>query len=126
MDDRQILIVDHDPLSRKLLAVSLRAAGYTSVAQAASTSAAQRTVSAQRPALVLLGFQVPTDGSALFIRAMKKTPGTMPIPVIGLGTYSGAVVRAAADDADCDAYFVKPISVSVVLAEVERLLAPRE
>src|SRR5437870_7660259 len=105
----QILIVDDDAASRKLLARMLSAAGYFCRETDSATDALNR-VHEDPPALILLDFKMPGIDGAEALRRLRAdpNPATAQIPVImltGHGESEVICLNAGADD-----FVIKPIT----------------
>jgi len=117
---KHILSVDDEPDIRELLSESLTMAGYR-VSTAALPDDAKRIVKDDPPNLIILDFQIEEgDGLILIdeIRAMR--PG-VPIMLLTGAVFGEGAVRDAIER-KVDSYLDKTASLSVILAEVDRLL----
>ena len=76
-----ILVVDDDPMSRKLLGMNLRDAGY-SVTTAEDAVAAGHCVVEQLPDLVIADFKMPYMSGVEFIAALRADASIPDLPVI--------------------------------------------
>lgn len=117
-----ILLVDDDAPGRYLTGRLLREAGYE-VREAANSSEALAAVALAPPDLVLLDIRLPTLGGAAVLSRIKANPATAIIPVVYLsGSFADDDSIAAGLDEGADAYLIKPISPSVLLATAKALL----
>jgi DNA-binding response OmpR family regulator len=110
---RSVLIVDDEPVIRRIAQVALTGAGFT-VAEAAdivSASAAVRT--AERPFdLILLDLTLPDgDGGAVIAVVRQHAPGTRVMVVSGAGQMDPAEIGA-------DHYLAKPFTKTSLLLAV--------
>ena len=117
----QILIVDDDAASRKLLARMLSAAGYFCREMDSATDALNR-VHEDPPALILLDFKMPGIDGAEALRRLRAdpNPAIAQIPVImltGHGESEVICLNAGADD-----FVIKPINAEVLRARIETQL----
>jgi two-component system response regulator GlrR len=76
-----ILVVDDDPMSRKLLGINLRDAGY-SVTCTEDAVAAGHSVVERVPDLVIADFKMPYMSGVDFISAMRADASIPDVPVI--------------------------------------------
>ena len=76
-----ILVVDDDPMSRKLLGMNLRDAGY-SVTCAEDAVAAGHCVVERLPDLVIADFRMPYMNGVDFIAALRADASIPDLPVI--------------------------------------------
>ena len=81
-----ILVVDDDPMSRKLLGMNLRDAGY-SVVCAEDAVAAGHCVVERLPDLVIADFRMPYMNGDEFIAALRADSSIPDLPVIFITAY---------------------------------------
>jgi len=117
----QILIVDDDAASRKLLARMLAASGYTCRETDNAVDALKR-VQEEQPAVLLLDFKMPGMDGAEALRRLRAdpNPAIAQIPVImltGHGESEVTCLNAGADD-----FVIKPINPDVLRARIETQL----
>jgi CheY-like chemotaxis protein len=105
---REILVVEDNARSRRLLKVLLKANGY-GVLEAATGEEAMNYLKSQEPDLILMDIQLPkTDGLEL-IRKIKSEAGTRDIPIVAVTAYAMKGDKERILEAGCDAYVSKPI-----------------
>jgi len=114
----QILIVDDDAASRKLLAKMLSATGYV-CRESDNASDALKVVHEEQPAMLLLDFKMPGIDGAEALRRLRadSNPAVAQIPVImltGHGENEVTCLNAGADD-----FVIKPINAEVLRARIE-------
>lgn len=116
-----VLIVDDDPLIRKLFWRTLSSEGYR-VEQAASCAEARERIAQVRPDLVLTDLRLP-DGRGVSLATWIRTlPGMADIPIIAVSGVAGMTRDSAAlQDLFVD-FFLKPIAPSVLRTVVARYL----
>ncbi len=115
---QNIVVVERDRHVRELLVEFLEPAGYV-LRLFDDGATALAAVQAQAPALVILEILVPKlDGLGL-CRAIKLAPATSDIPVLVLSILSA---NDRAHLAGADAFMLKPIEESRLLAAVQRLI----
>ncbi|MEY2479619.1 MAG: phosphoserine phosphatase RsbU/P [Verrucomicrobiota bacterium] len=122
----QILVVDDDPASRKLLLRTLSRAGYTP-RECAGGVEALALVRAEPPSLLLLDFDMPElDGEGVLkqLRA-DKNPAVAQIPTIMLTGHSGTESEVLCLEAGADDFVTKPINAAVLRARIETQLRLR-
>jgi sigma-B regulation protein RsbU (phosphoserine phosphatase) len=117
----QILIVDDDATSRKLLARALSTAGYVCRELDNATDALE-FVGREQPAVLLLDFKMPGMDGAEALRRLRAdpNPAIAEIPVImltGHGESEVTCLNAGADD-----FVIKPINAEVLRARIETQL----
>lgn len=104
----RILLVEDNPMNRRVSQFLLNAQGYI-VDEARDGYEALEKLKADLPDLILMDLQLPgLDGFAA-TRMIKQNDTTKHIPVVALTAYamSGDAERAA--EAGCDGYITKPI-----------------
>jgi sigma-B regulation protein RsbU (phosphoserine phosphatase) len=117
----QILIVDDDATSRKLLARALSTAGYVCREMDNATDALE-FVRREQPSMLLLDFKMPGMDGAEALRRLRAdpNPAIAQIPVImltGHGQSEVTCLNAGADD-----FVIKPINAEVLRARIETQL----
>src|SRR5438876_1507530 len=122
----EILVVDDDAMSRKILAQLLASAGYD-CRDCEGGAQALQTIHAKLPSLLLLDFDMPgLDGAEVLKRLRSdNNPAVAQIPTImltGHGTEESEVrcLQAGADD-----FVTKPINAAVLRARIETQLRLR-
>lgn len=108
MAGERILLVEDNPMNRRVSQFLLKAQGYI-VDEARDGQEALDKVKTQLPDLILMDLQLPgLDGFAA-TKIIKENEATKQIPVVALTAYamSGDAERALA--AGCDGYITKPI-----------------
>ena len=120
-DHERVLIVDDDPIIRRLLAVSLGREGYRT-AGACDGSEALVAMRAGEADLVLLDLMMPrvTGWDVLIERA--AAPELRKIPVIVITAAGGDSVGEIANDGVC-ALLPKPFELEALRALVKRCLS---
>ena len=120
----QLLLVDADPRSVRVLEVSLKKAGY-SVTTAKDGKDALAKIEVSAPDLVLSDTRLPTlDGYAL-VRRLKERPEWAGIPVVFLTSQKSIEDKIRGLELGVEDYLTKPIFVRELIARVNLLLARR-
>jgi sigma-B regulation protein RsbU (phosphoserine phosphatase) len=117
----QILIVDDDATSRKLLERALSSAGFICREMDNATDALE-FVRREQPALLLLDFKMPGLDGAEALRRLRAdpNPAIAQIPVIMLTGYGESEVTCL--NAGADDFVIKPINAEVLRARIETQL----
>jgi two-component system KDP operon response regulator KdpE len=114
----QVLVVEDEPASRRLLAAALQAEGYA-VHEAGSVREGETLAGNRRIDLYLVDLGLPDlDGSAL-IRSLRRWT-QRPIMVVSGRTQEAE--KVAALDAGADDYVTKPVGVAELQARARALL----
>jgi two-component system response regulator GlrR len=117
-----LLLVDDDPDLLRLLAIRLKANGY-SVHAVESGEKALASIAATRPDLVLTDLRMGgMDGMRLFEEVQASSPG---LPVIILTAHGTIPDAVAAVKRGVFGYLTKPYDAGDLLAQIERALRMR-
>ena len=121
MANELILLVEDNPVNRRLAGFLLRSQGYQ-VLEATTGLEAFETVAKERPDLIVMDIQLPGMDGLEVTRKLKEQSGTADIPVIAVTSYAMAGDRDKALAAGCSGYVTKPIDKTIFLAEISRHL----
>jgi CheY-like chemotaxis protein len=112
-----ILIVDDQPLNRKLASQVLAFEGYR-VLQAAHAEGAQAVLAQARPDLILLDLALPGMDGLTLTRKLKAEPATQSIPIVAMTAFAMKGDEEKAVAAGCDGYLTKPIDTRKLAGQV--------
>ena len=117
--DAEILVVDDDRLTRKLLVRTLSAEGYTCVESESGTDAWER-VHAREPALVLLDLDMPGLNGAELLKRLRsdQNPAIAQVPAIMLTGHGGEESEVLCLEAGANDFVTKPINMAVLRARI--------
>ncbi|MGI0133280.1 MAG: response regulator [Thermoplasmata archaeon] len=118
----RILVVEDDPLNRKLVSLILRRAGYE-VDTASDASDAERRIGTSPPDLILMDLDLPGKDGITYaseLRRRKRTAGT---PIVAVTAYPLTWGETATRASGCNDYVTKPYNDSELLRRVRRWLA---
>ena len=108
MAQERILLVEDNPMNRRVAEFLLKAQGYI-VYEARDGQEACDLAQKHIPDLILMDLQLPgVDGFAT-TRAIKQNSATKNIPIVALTAYAMAGDAERASEAGCDGYITKPI-----------------
>src|SRR5439155_3230833 len=129
MSDRshaEILVVDDDALSRRLLAQLLTAAGYK-CRVCKDGSEALEIIHARLPSLLLLDFDMPGLNGAEVLTRLRSNhnPAVAQIPVIMLTAHGSEESEVSCLRAGADDFVTKPVNIAVLRARIETQLRLR-
>lgn len=118
---KKILIVEDDPVSRKLLGHFLEKDNYR-VLNATSAEEGFQSISRERPDLILLDIMLPgVDGFQFLSRLKDSQPGPpSPVFIISSLTKESDIIKAL--QAGATDYILKPFSLQVILAKISQIL----
>ena len=122
----EILVVDDDGMSRRVLAQLLNAAGYNcSVSK--DGSEALEIIHKRPPSLLLLDFDMPGPNGAEVLRRLRSDndPAIAQIPAIMLTAHGSEQSEVSCLQAGADDFVTKPVNASVLRARIETQLRLR-
>jgi CheY-like chemotaxis protein len=125
MAKQNLLLVDDDPRSLRVMEVSLRNAGYA-VTTAANGAEALTKVSTARPALVVSDTDMPVLDGFELCRRLKANAQTAEIPFLFLTEESAVESKVRGLELGADDYLSKPIYIKEVITRVRMVLSKRE
>ena len=122
----EILVVDDDALTRKMLVRTLSSAGYR-CHEAKSGDDAWERLHAEQPSLLLLDFEMPGLNGAELLKRMRadRNPAIAQIPAIMLTGHGGEESEVSCLEAGADDFVTKPINSAVLRARIETQLRLR-
>jgi phosphoserine phosphatase RsbU/P len=122
----EILVVDDDAMSRRVLAQLLSAAGYN-CRVSNDGSEALETIHARPPSLLLLDFDMPRLNGAELLRRLRsdEDPTVAQIPAIMLTAHGSEQSEVSCLQAGADDFVTKPVNASVLRARIETQLRLR-
>jgi two-component system chemotaxis response regulator CheY len=122
---RTILIVDDDPMIRKLIATTLEdISGYRLQEAADGLEAVERAVTA-RPEIVFLDIDMPRLNGIEACRRLRSDPATAEATIVMLTGDSGDIAERGAQAAGADLFLTKPFSPLHLLRLVDKIGAAR-
>ncbi len=122
----EILVVDDDAMSRRVLAQLLNAGGYN-CRVSNDGSEAMETIHAHPPSLLLLDFDMPGLNGAEVLRRLRsdEDPTVAQIPAIMLTAHGSKESEVSCLQAGADDFVTKPVNASVLRARIETQLRLR-
>ena len=121
MSEKKILLVEDNPVNRRLAMFLLRSQGYQ-VREATSAQEAFEILKSEPFDLIVMDIQLPGMDGLEATTKLKGEPATANIPVIAVTSYAMAGDRDKALAAGCSGYVTKPIDKTIFLAEIGRHL----
>ena len=116
-----ILVVDDYQDAREMYAACLNASGF-GVIEAESGDEAVAKATELLPDLIVMDLSLPGMDGWTATRTLKQNVRTRAIPVVALTGNARTDAPAAARDAGCDAFLVKPCLPDDMVAAVRRVL----
>ncbi len=122
----QILVVDDDAVSRKILAQLLASAGYE-CRECEDGTEALELMRAQQPSLLLLDFELPGLNGAEVLKSLRSDsdPAIAQIPTIMLTGHGSEESEVRCLQAGADDFVTKPVNAAVLRARIETQLRLR-
>ena len=117
MAGKNILLVEDNPVNRRLAVFLLRSQGYQ-VREASTAKEAFDMLNAEIPDLIVMDIQLPGMDGLETTRKLKEQPATADIPVIAVTSYAMKGDREKALAAGCAGYVTKPIDKNTFIQEV--------
>jgi CheY-like chemotaxis protein len=121
---QQLLLVDADPRSVRVLEVSLKKAGY-SVTTAKDGQDALGKIELSTPDLILSDTRLPNVDGYAFVKRLKERQEWTGIPVVFLTSQKSIEDKIRGLELGVEDYLTKPIFVRELIARVNLLLAKR-
>lgn len=121
---QQLLLVDADPASVRVLEVSLKKAGF-SVTTAADGQDALSKLELSSPDLILTDTRLPRVDGYELVRRIKEMPPLASVPIVFLTSQKSVEDKIRGLELGVEDYLTKPIFVRELIARVHMLLARR-
>jgi len=120
LEDKTILIVEDDPLSRSLIRSYLKKTNAKTIEADEGSEAIRKWHSNPLIDLILMDLKMPgMDGFVATHIIKTEKPD---LPVIALTAYSSAEDKSKAIEAGCESVITKPVDRSSLLKEISRIL----
>jgi two-component system, chemotaxis family, chemotaxis protein CheY len=116
-----ILTVDDSPSIRQMIKAVLEPAGH-SVIEAGDGAQGLAKAQAGRPDLVITDLNMPVMGGLELIRALRKLPIAVGLPIVFLTTESSDAVKQEAKSAGATGWITKPFKPEQLLTVVAKLV----
>jgi CheY-like chemotaxis protein len=121
---QQLLLVDADPASVRVLEVSLKKAGF-SVTTAADGQDALSKLELSAPDLILTDTRLPRIDGYELVRKIKDIPSLLGVPIVFLTSQKSVEDKIRGLELGVEDYLTKPIFVRELIARVHLLLTRR-
>lgn len=121
---QQLLLVDADPASVRVLEVSLKKAGF-SVTTATDGQDALSKLEMSSPDLILTDTRLPRIDGYEFVRRVKELPGMSAVPIVFLTSQKSVEDKIRGLELGVEDYLTKPIFVRELIVRVKLLLTRR-
>ena len=117
MNGEKILLVEDNPVNRRLAGFLLRSQGYQ-VREATTTLEAFEMLKTEIPDLIVMDIQLPGMDGLEATRKLKEQTATADIPVVAVTSYAMKGDREKAVAAGCAGYVTKPIDKNIFIQEI--------
>ena len=117
MPGKNILLVEDNPVNRRLAVFLLRSQGYD-VREATTALEALEILQTEHPDLIVMDIQLPGMDGLEATRKLKEQRATADIPVVAVTSYAMKGDREKALAAGCAGYVTKPIDKNIFIQEV--------
>jgi len=126
MSNAEILIVDDDALSRRILAQVLTSTGYNCKVCGDGTEALQ-IIHTKPPSLLLLDFDIPGANGAEVLKQLRadQDQAIAQLPTIMLTAHGSEESEVSCLQAGADDFVTKPVNAAVLRARIETQLRLR-
>jgi CheY-like chemotaxis protein len=121
MASETVLIVEDNPVNRKLLVTVLRPHGYHLLTAVDGEEAVAMAMQ-ELPHLILMDLQLPRMNGYTATQLLKEHPATANIPVIALTAHAMPEERRHAQEIGFDGYITKPIDTRLFPSQVRLFL----
>ncbi|WP_439124660.1 response regulator [Marivita sp.] len=118
---KTVLVVDDSPSVRKMVQMTLSAAGYDVVEASDGQDGFEKATSTPIDA-ILTDQNMPRLDGLSFIRKFRETAQSVGIPVVFLSTESDASLKAQAKEVGATGWMVKPFDQNQILAVVKKIV----
>lgn len=118
---RRILVVDDSPSIRRMIALTLRGAGYD-VEEAGDGQDALERVGAASFDAVLTDQNMPRMDGLTFIKEFRKRPEGQGVPVVVLSTENEGGLKDSAKAAGATGWMTKPFDHAKLLSVMSRVV----
>lgn len=119
---RRILVVDDDPASVELVTYFLKSLGYR-VAAAPDGNRALNMGGDNDIELVILDVHMPLYDGVEVLSMLRERHLVRPVKVLALTADESAELRAELESGGIDAFLTKPVDLTRLREEVERLMS---
>ena len=120
MTSSRVLVVEDNPLTRKMLRITLESEGYA-VVEAADGRAALAALEREKPALVLQDLVLPDMNGFELLRQLRQLGGEA-TPIIALTGFLSRIEEARGAEVGFTALLLKPVEPSHLLAFIRPYL----
>lgn len=125
MPKRNLLLVDADPRSLRVLEVSLRKAGY-SVTASTNVDAALELIDLAEPDMVIADTRLPGRDGFELVSELRRRSSTQHLPIMLLSSDPSVGSKMRGLELGIEDYLAKPVYIHEILARVRLTMERRE
>jgi PAS domain S-box-containing protein len=118
-----ILVVEDNPITRKLVRVALGTEGYA-VREAPDGHTALELMTQEPPDLILQDLRLPDVDGLDLVQRLRSLPGGTAVPILAVSGFLSQMEQARTNKAGFTDYLFKPVEPSRLLDTVRTYLAP--
>lgn len=118
--EQKVLVVDDDPLARRLLCDALRHLGSSPI-EAEDCAVVVRQCAQLRPDILLIDVKIPSTNGLAVIRQLKAEPRLRDIAIIAVSEAVSATLECDALSAGAVSFLSKPVDVGQLSQAMARL-----
>ena len=122
MTKKRILVIEDNPVNRKLMRVLIAMADLE-VLEAAEAETGIALARERRPDLILMDIQLPGMDGLDATRVIKSDPDLEGIAVVAVTSFAMAGDEEKAREAGCSGYITKPINTRTFVTEISKYMA---
>lgn len=119
-----ILVIEDDPIDRKLVGVVLTTSGHV-VSARTSAEEAIEAVATVKPDLILLDLKLPGMNGLELLRKLKGLPECRNVPVVVVTAFPELFRKESLMAAGCDAFLLKPIDTRTLSQQITEIVAKK-
>jgi CheY-like chemotaxis protein len=123
MRSATILVVEDNPITRKLVRVALHSDGYT-VLEAPDGAAAVALLETHSPDLILQDLLLPDIAGLDLVRRLRAMPAGAAVPILAISGFLPEMEQVRSLQAGFTDYLFKPVEPSHLLRTVQAYLRP--
>lgn len=122
-EPKHILVVEDDLLNGMFYQAALEA-NHFKVRIVADGAFVMEQVREFQPDLITMDIQIPNVTGLELTKMLQAEPKLREIPILAITAFAGKGEESQIREAGASGYLAKPVSLNVLLAEIDALLSP--